>query len=178
MQQAYKGMLPQVAADAFVAPGAQVIGNVEIGSQATVWFNCVVRGDVHQVEIGARTNLQDGTIVHVTRDQFATRIGEEVTIGHRAIVHGCTLEDRAFIGMGAIVMDGAYVESTGMVAAGALLTPGKRVRMGQLWAGTPARHVRDLRPEEIEEHLDQNRLYVELGIEYRSAVSENASGGG
>jgi carbonic anhydrase/acetyltransferase-like protein (isoleucine patch superfamily) len=152
-----------------VAPGAALIGDVEIGPLASVWFGCVVRGDVHQIRIGARTNVQDGTIIHATRDRFATLIGEEVTIGHRALVHGCTLEDRAFIGMGATVMDGATVESTAMLAAGALLTPGKRIPAGQLWTGTPARYARDLSADEIAVHAEQNLLYVELGREYRGS---------
>lgn len=165
----YRDQLPRVAPDAFVAPGAALIGDVEIGPLASVWFGCVVRGDVHQIRIGARTNVQDGTIIHATRDRFATLIGEEVTIGHRALVHGCTLEDRAFIGMGATVMDGATVESTAMLAAGALLTPGKRIPAGQLWTGTPARYARDLSADEIAVHAEQNLLYVELGREYRGS---------
>ena len=163
----YRGRLPEIAPDVWVAPGASVIGHVEIGSESSVWFGCVIRGDVEQIRIGPRTNVQDRTVIHVTRDRFATRIGAEVTIGHAAVVHGCTLGDRAFIGMGAIVMDGASVGPDAMLAAGALLPPGRSVPSGELWAGTPARPVRALRDDEHEAHAEQNRLYVELGREYR-----------
>ena len=163
----YRGRLPEIAPDVWVAPGASLIGDVEIGSQSSVWFGCVIRGDVERIRIGPRTNVQDRTVIHGTRDRFATRIGAEVTIGHACVVHGCTLGDRAFIGMGAIVMDGASVESDAMLAAGALLPPGRTVPSGELWAGTPARRVRELRADEHRVHAEQNRLYVELGREYR-----------
>ena len=165
---AYRDRLPEIAADVWLAPGACVIGDVEIGPESSVWFGCVVRGDVERIRIGARTNVQDRTVIHVTRGRFATTIGSEVTIGHAAIVHGCTLHDRAFIGMAATVMDGAIVESDAMLAAGALLPPGRRIPSGELWAGTPAKRVRELRPDEHEAHAEQNRLYVELGREYRA----------
>lgn len=164
---AYRGRLPEIAPDAWVAPGASLIGDVLIGSESSVWFGCVIRGDVERIRIGPRSNVQDRTVIHVTRDRFPTTIGAEVTIGHAAIVHGCTLHDRAFVGMSATVMDGAIIESDAMLAAGALLPPGRRVPSGELWAGTPARRLRELRPEELEEHAEQNRLYVELGREYR-----------
>jgi len=164
----YREQLPRLADDVWLAPGACVIGDVEVGSQSGIWFGCVVRGDVERIRIGARTNVQDRAVIHVTRDRFETRIGDEVTIGHGAIVHGCTLEDRAFVGMAATVMDGAVIESTGMLAAGGLLPPGRRIAAGELWAGTPARRVRDLRPAEIVEHAEQNRLYIELAAEYRA----------
>ncbi|MBW2280054.1 MAG: gamma carbonic anhydrase family protein [Deltaproteobacteria bacterium] len=165
----YRGRLPEIAPDVWIAPGASVIGDVGIGAGSSVWFGCVIRGDVERIRIGARTNVQDRTVIHVTRDRFATRIGDAVTIGHAAVVHGCTLGDRAFIGMGAIVMDGATVESDAMLAAGALLPPGRTVPAGELWAGTPARCVRELRPDEHEAHAEQNRLYFDLGREYREA---------
>jgi carbonic anhydrase/acetyltransferase-like protein (isoleucine patch superfamily) len=170
----YRGRLPEIAADVWLAPTASVIGDVQIGTQSSVWFGCVIRGDVEQIRIGARTNIQDRTVIHVTRDRFSTAIGDEVTIGHAAIVHGCTLHDRAFVGMAATVMDGATIESDAMLAAGALLPPGRRVPSGELWAGTPARRVRELRPDELEAHAEQNRLYVELGLEYREAHRERS----
>lgn len=141
--------LPQLADDVFVAPGAQIIGRVTIGAGSSVWFNCVLRGDVGSITVGARTNIQDGSIVHVTGGHFDTRIGDDVLIGHGCIIHGCTLADHAFIGMGAVVLDGAVVETDAMLAAGALLTPGKIVRSGELWAGRPAKLLRPLSPEEI-----------------------------
>jgi carbonic anhydrase/acetyltransferase-like protein (isoleucine patch superfamily) len=165
----YRGRLPVIASDVWVAPTASLIGDVEIGPESSVWFGCVIRGDVERIRIGARTNVQDRTVIHVTRDRFATTIGDEVTIGHAAIVHGCTLHDRAFVGMAATVMDGATIESDAMLAAGALLPPGRTLPSGELWAGTPARLVRELRADELEAHAEQNRLYVELGGEYLKA---------
>jgi carbonic anhydrase/acetyltransferase-like protein (isoleucine patch superfamily) len=140
----YRGILPKIGASVYIAPTATVIGDVVIGQQSSVWFGCVLRGDVNVIRIGERSNVQDGTVIHVAKDTVGTYVGSDVTIGHLALLHACTVEDGAFIGMRATVMDECVVESGGMVAAGALLTPGKRVGRGQLWAGTPARYVRDL----------------------------------
>jgi carbonic anhydrase/acetyltransferase-like protein (isoleucine patch superfamily) len=167
----YRGLLPRLAPDAFAAPGATLIGDVELGEQASVWFGCVVRGDVEKVRIGARTNLQDGSIIHVSRKGLATLIGVGVTIGHGCIVHACTLEDRAFVGMGSIVLDGARIESEGMLGAGALLSPGKCVGARELWLGRPARFVRRVSDAERAELDEQNQHYVELAAEYRAALS-------
>jgi len=156
----------RVAPDAFLAPSACLIGDVEVGSQASIWFGCVVRGDVHFVRIGARTNLQDGCIIHVTGGGLPTRIGDEVTVGHGCILHACTLEDGAFIGMGATLMDGAVVEGGAMLAAGSLLTPGKRVPAGQLWAGRPARYLRAVSAEEAAGFAEASERYVELARSY------------
>lgn len=145
-----------------------MIGDVEIGPESSVWFGSVLRGDVQPIRVGARTNIQDGTIVHVTRPDIPTHIGSDVLIGHACVIHACTLRDRAFIGMGAVVMDGAVVEEEGMAAAGALVTPGKRIPARQLWAGRPARYVRDLTREELAELADRTQHYVELAAEYRS----------
>jgi carbonic anhydrase/acetyltransferase-like protein (isoleucine patch superfamily) len=144
----YRTLLPTIATNAFIAPSADIIGDVHIGEQTGIWFGCVVRGDVNYVRIGARTNVQDGTIIHVTRKTAPTIIGDDVTIGHQALLHGCTLQDACFIGMGATVMDKAVVESGAMVAAGALVTPGKVVKTGQIWAGNPAKYFRDMTEEE------------------------------
>ena len=121
---AFEGHLPRVAADAFIAPTAAVIGQVEIGAQSGVWFHCVLRGDTNFIRIGQRSNIQDGTIIHVNAGAQPTIIGDDVTVGHGCIIHACTLEDRTFVGMGATVLDGAVIEAGGMLAAGALLTPG------------------------------------------------------
>lgn len=166
----FRGQTPRIAPDAFVAPSAWVIGDVEIGPQASIWFGCVVRGDVNFIRIGARTNLQDGCIVHVTSGRWPTRIGAQVTVGHRCILHGCTLEDRAFIGMGATLMDGAVVESGAMLAAGSLLTPEKRVAAGELWAGRPARYLRQLSQEETQGFAQASARYLELAAAYRSST--------
>lgn len=158
----FMGAVPDIADDAYIAPGAQIIGNVTIGAEASVWYNCVLRGDVATISVGARSNIQDGAVVHVTRAQDATVIGTDCLIGHLAIIHGCTLHDHAFIGLGSIVMDGCVVESDGMLAAGALLTPRKRIGAGQLWAGRPAVFVRDLAPDEIARNRAGAAGYVQL----------------
>ncbi len=162
----YKGVRPTIAPDAFIAQNAVITGDVVIGAQSGVWFGCVLRGDVHRIRVGERTNIQDGTIVHVTRQRFACTIGSNVTVGHAAILHGCTLEDDSFVGMGATVMDGAIVESGGMVAAGALVTPGKVVRKGELWAGSPAKLLRPLSEAEIANFSASAAHYVELAWDY------------
>ena len=129
----------------FIAPTASIIGDVEIGQGSSVWYNCVLRGDLNEIRVGENTNIQDGTIVHVDSRSHGTYIGSRVTIGHLALIHACTIEDDAMIGMQATVMDGAVIESGALVAACALVPPGKRVLKGQLWAGSPASYMRDVR---------------------------------
>lgn len=158
----FAGTGPTLGAGAFVAPGAQVIGAVTLGAGASIWYNAVVRGDVAPIVIGARSNVQDGSVVHVTRATEGTFIGDDCLIGHLAVVHGCRLEDRSFVGLGAVVMDGCVIESDGMLAAGGLLTPGKRIAAGQLWTGRPAVHVRDLTDDEIARNRAGAAAYVEL----------------
>jgi carbonic anhydrase/acetyltransferase-like protein (isoleucine patch superfamily) len=161
-----KGVSPTISPQAFIAPGAAVIGDVHIGAESGVWFGCVVRGDVNTVRIGNRTNIQDGTIIHVTRKNGPTSIGSNVTIGHCALLHACTLEDACFIGMRATLMDGVVVESGAWVGAGALVTPGKRVLKGQVWMGSPAKYVRDLTPEEQAFIPVSAEYYVRHAAEY------------
>ena len=158
----FDGKSPSVPADVFIAPTAVVIGDVELGSETNVWYGCVVRGDVHEIRIGARTNIQDCTMVHVTSDVCGTYIGDDVTIGHSAVIHACTLHDGAFIGMKATVLDEAVVEGGALVAAGAVVGPGKRVPAGELWAGVPAKKIRDLSEEEQRELTETPPHYVEL----------------
>ena len=146
----YQGKHPQIAEHCFIAPNAYIIGDVTIDQHCSIWFNCVLRGDVAAIIIGKYTNIQDGTVIHVTRDGFPTRIGSYVTVGHRALLHACTIEDYTMIGMGSIIMDRAIIESGGWVAAGALVTPGKIVRKNELWAGTPAKLMRYLTAAEQE----------------------------
>jgi carbonic anhydrase/acetyltransferase-like protein (isoleucine patch superfamily) len=160
------GISPTISPKAFIAPGAAIIGDVEISEDTGVWFGCVIRGDVHRVRIGNRTNIQDGTVVHVTRDTGPTHIGSGVTIGHSALIHAATLEDDCFIGMRATIMDGAVVESGAMVAAGALVAPGKRVLKGQIWAGSPAKFFRELTKEEQEFIPISAKNYVKHAREY------------
>jgi carbonic anhydrase/acetyltransferase-like protein (isoleucine patch superfamily) len=164
----FEGILPTIADDAWVAPTAMLIGRVEIGPQSGIWFHCVLRGDTNFIRIGARSNIQDGTIVHVNAGSFPTIIGDDVTVGHAAIVHACTLENRAFVGMGATVLDGATIEEGGMLGAGALLTPNKRIGRNELWTGSPARLVRVMEAEERAKFDRTAAHYVELAARYRA----------
>ena len=165
----YRGIRPTLHDSVFIAPGTHVIGDVHIAEGSSLWFNCVARGDVNSIRIGARTNLQDGTIVHVSGGRFATSIGSDVLIGHQCIIHGCRLEDESFIGMGAVVMDGCAIERGAMLGAGSLLSPGKIVKPRQLWLGRPARYVRDLTAEEIDSNRQAAIHYAKLAQEYRNA---------
>lgn len=164
--QPFKGVLPKIGTRVFVAPGAAIIGDVTIAEDSSIWYNCTVRGDVNNVTIGARTNIQDGTVIHVSSVLQGTYIGDDVTVGHMALLHACTVGNRAFIGMKACVMDGAIVEDEAMVAAGALVTPGKIVRTGELWAGAPARLMRPLTAAERADFTRSSHHYVRLASEY------------
>ncbi len=166
----YRGVLPRIAEGAFVAPTATIVGDVEIGTDSGIWFGCVLRGDVNYIRVGKRTNIQDGTIVHVAHETYPTLIGNDITIGHSALIHACTLEDGCFIGMRATVMDGAVVEKDAMVAAGALVAPGKRIATGQLWAGVPARYLRDLTDADREEFNAIGPRYVDLAREHLKSL--------
>lgn len=157
---AFRGRAPRLHDDAWVAPGAAVIGDVEIGAGSSVWFGSVVRGDFHWIRVGAGTNLQDHCVVHVTRERFPAEVGDEVTVGHRATVHGCRVGDGALVGIGAVVLDGAVVGEEALVAAGALVTPGTRVAPRTLVMGTPARPVRELSGAEVDAQRAQARHYA------------------
>lgn len=165
-------MAPLVAADAFVAPTAAVIGDVEIGAESSVWFHCVLRGDTNRIRVGRRSNIQDGAIVHVSAGLFPAIIGDDVTIGHAAIIHACELRDGAFVGMGATVLDGAVIEEGGVLAAGALLAPGKRIGRDELWMGSPARLARRLAAAERAERFSATAPhYVALAARFRRGLT-------
>lgn len=166
----YEGALPRLGADVFIAPTAVVIGHVELGARASVWFNCVIRGDGNYIRIGADTNVQDGTIIHIATGLYPAIVGERVTIGHGAIIHACTIEDDTMIGIGAVVLDGAVVERGAIVAAGAVVSPGKRVSSGEMWSGCPARFQRPVKPAETEFIARNAREYCDLAASYRGAV--------
>jgi carbonic anhydrase/acetyltransferase-like protein (isoleucine patch superfamily) len=166
----FEGKLPAIHARAWVAPTAAVIGDVEIGELSNIWYHCVLRGDSNFIRIGARTNIQDGTIIHVNSGTFPTIIGDDVTVGHAAIIHACTLANRAFVGMGATVLDGAVVEEGGVLAAGSVLPPGKRVPALELWMGNPAKLVRVLTPEQRAGFDTTAPHYVELAERHRSSL--------
>jgi carbonic anhydrase/acetyltransferase-like protein (isoleucine patch superfamily) len=157
---------PRLEGVGFVADNAVVLGDVAIGRDTSVWFGCVVRGDVHRIVIGAETNLQDLTVVHVTGGLHAATIGDRVTVGHRAILHGCTVHDRCLVGMGAMVLDGAVVGAGAIVAAGALVPPGASIPPGMLAMGAPARVVRPVTPEEDASIDSSAAKYVELARRY------------
>ena len=171
----YGGKIPKVHETAFIAPGCQIIGDVEIGAMASIWFNCVIRGDVNSIRIGARTNIQDGTVIHCDSDfdgsgGYPTVIGDDALVGHMAMIHGCVIEDHGFIGLGAVVMNGCVVEAGGMLAAGGLLTPGKRLPGNQLWAGRPGRYLRDLTDVERDSNAKNITHYAENGQRYRRVL--------
>jgi carbonic anhydrase/acetyltransferase-like protein (isoleucine patch superfamily) len=172
---AFGGKAPRVHDSAFVAPGARIIGDVEIGPDASIWYNCVLRGDINRIVIGARSNLQDGTIVHVEgprpgTEGLPTLVGEDVLVGHMAILHGCVVEDRVFVGMGAIVMDECRIGVAAMLAAGAMLTPGKTIPEAQLWTGRPAAFRRDLSRQERDAMAKQTLHYVENARRHAEAL--------
>jgi carbonic anhydrase/acetyltransferase-like protein (isoleucine patch superfamily) len=164
----FDGKQPQLHPSAYVHRSAQVIGDVVIGADASLWPNVVVRGDVHGIRIGERSNIQDNSTVHVTRDRFATIIGREVTAGHNVVLHGCTVGNRCLIGIGAIVLDGVEVGDECLIGAGALLTPGTKIPARQLVLGSPAKVVRSLREDELA-HLGRSaQNYVEQARRYRA----------
>mgnify|MGYP002624057489 CR=1 FL=1 len=163
----HDGHVPDVDPSAWVHASAHVIGRATIGADSSVWFGTVVRADIHDIHIGRRTNLQDLTVVHVTRDRFPTIIGDEVTIGHRAVVHGCTIGDRCLIGIGAIVMDGAEIASQSLVAAGALVPPGAKIPAGVVVMGSPAKVARDIRPQELAHIEASAQHYADYAASYR-----------
>jgi carbonic anhydrase/acetyltransferase-like protein (isoleucine patch superfamily) len=173
MIRAYRGQMPTVPASAFVDESAQVIGDVVLGEQSSLWMNVVVRGDVNFVRIGARTNVQDGTIVHVMRGTHPTVIGEDVTIGHSATVHGCTIEDRVLVGMGALVLNGALIGHDSIIAAGALVVEGMQVPPRSLVMGSPAKVRRPLTDEEVASIADYAQRYVGYRLDYMEQGSKH-----
>lgn len=173
----FNGIWPKIAEDAFIAETAVIIGDVEIGSGASIWYGAVLRGDVNSIRVGARTNIQDNAVVHCASDPqgdyrrtgggIPTILGEDITVGHLALIHACTVESKAFVGMNAVIMDGAVVEGGAMVAAKALITPHKRVPAGELWAGSPAKHMRALTDEDYAQMATSAAHYAKLAASYR-----------
>ncbi len=166
MLRPYKGILPRVDPSAYVDESAQVIGDVHIGADSSVWMNVVIRGDVNVICIGNRSNIQDGTIVHVMRDTHPTRVGHDVTVGHAALLHGCTIEDRCLIGMGAQLLNGAEIGSDSIVAAGTLVTEGTRIPPRSLVMGRPGKVKRPLTDAEVASILDYSERYVGYKKDY------------
>ncbi len=149
------GKTPQIGEDCFIAENATIVGEVTMGSQCSIWFNAVIRGDVHFIKMGNKVNVQDGAVIHCTYQKFSTTIGNNVSIGHNALVHGCTIKDNVLVGMGSIIMDGCIVESNSIIAAGAVLTQGTHVPAGSIFAGMPAKKIKDISPELSSGEIDR-----------------------
>ena len=145
-----KGVSPEFGKNCFIAPNATIVGDVIVGDDCSIWFNAVVRGDVNSIRIGNKVNIQDGAVIHATYEKTKVELGNNVSVGHNALVHGCTVEDNVLIGMGAIVMDSCYIESNCIIAAGAVLLEGTRVESGSIYAGVPAKKVKNLSQELFE----------------------------
>lgn len=163
----YKGITPKIDPTVFIADGVHIIGDVEIGKDSSVWFNTVIRGDVNFIRIGERTNIQDGTVVHVTNKKFPTHIGSNVTIGHSAVIHACTIEDYSLIGMGAIILDNATVGKYCLIAAGAVVTMGMNIPEGMLVAGVPGKVIRPLTDDEKKFLAQSAQNYIDYVATYR-----------
>lgn len=148
--KACRGFHPEHGEDCWFAENATIVGDVTMGDQCSVWFNAVIRGDVNSIKLGNKVNIQDGAVLHATFEKTKTTLGNNVSVGHNALVHGCTVEDNVLIGMGSIVMDNCYIESGSIIAAGAVLLEGTRVGAGSIWAGVPAKKVKDISPELFE----------------------------
>lgn len=162
----FQGTWPSVHKEAFVFHGAQVIGEVTIEDGVSIWHNCVLRGDVNHIVVGRRSNIQDGTIVHVSTRTFPTIIEDDVLVAHKAMLHGCRLQTNSFVGMGAIVMDNCVIEPDGMLAAGGMLTPGKTIGKGELWAGSPAKFLRHVTDKELEKNRGMAEHYRKLAVQH------------
>ncbi|MEE4145241.1 MAG: gamma carbonic anhydrase family protein [Halieaceae bacterium] len=166
--RSFNGQRPRTGARVLIDPSAVVIGDVELGDDSSVWPQVAIRGDMHRIRVGARSSVQDGCVLHITHagpfnpEGWPLQIGSEVTIGHNATLHGCTVGDRVLVGMGATIMDGAVIEDDVVVAAGALVTPGKRLRSGYLYAGSPAREIRQLSEKEMAYFSYSANNYVKL----------------
>lgn len=163
---AHGDLVPRLGPDVFVAPNATVVGDVVLGAAASVWFGAVIRGDVMAIRIGARTNIQDNAVVHVTGGKASTAIGDDVTVGHLAMLHGCTIGSRCLIGMTSVVLDGAVIEDDCFVAAGSLVTPGTRIPTRSLALGRPARVVRALEDADLAQIAEASALYMQYARDF------------
>ena len=150
-----RGKTPQIGKDCFIAENAVVVGEVSMGDECSIWYNAVLRGDVHYIKMGNKVNVQDGAVVHCTYKKSPTEIGNNVSIGHNAIVHGCTIKDNVLVGMGSIIMDDCVVESNSIIAAGAVVTRGTHVEAGSIYAGMPAKKLKDVSPELMSGEIDR-----------------------
>lgn len=150
-----RGKSPEIGKDCFIAENATIVGEVSMGDQCSVWFNAVIRGDVHFIKMGNKVNVQDGAVIHCTYQKSPTTIGDNVSIGHNALVHGCTIKDNVLVGMGSIIMDDCVVESNSIIAAGAVVAKGTHVEAGSIYAGMPAKKIKDISPELSKGEIDR-----------------------
>jgi carbonic anhydrase/acetyltransferase-like protein (isoleucine patch superfamily) len=171
MLRPFRGVLPRVHPTAFIDPSAQVIGDVDIGEQSSVWMTVVIRGDVHRIRMGRRSNIQDGTIVHVMNQTHPTTIGDNVTVGHAALLHGCTVDDCCLIGMGAILLNGAHIGTNSIVAAGTLVTEGTTIPPRSMVMGSPGRVKRPLTDDEVASIMAYADRYVGYRLEYMASTT-------
>ncbi len=175
--RSFQGISPTIDASCYVDPTAVVIGNVHMGRESSVWPFTVIRGDVNSISIGCRTNIQDGTVIHVTHDGppspggFAATIGNDVTVGHKVMLHGCTIGDRVLVGMGAIIMDGVVVESDVVIGGGSVVPPGKTLAGGYLYVGSPVKQIRKLSEQELAFFTYTARKYVTLGSQHQVSIT-------
>jgi carbonic anhydrase/acetyltransferase-like protein (isoleucine patch superfamily) len=177
----FNSYTPAIEQSAFIDPSALVIGNVRIGQDSSVWPFAVIRGDIHTINIGARTNIQDGSVIHVTHDGpyspggFSTSVGDDVTVGHKVLLHGCVIHDRVLVGMGTVIMDGAVIENEVIIGGGSLVPPGKRLESGYLYVGSPVRQIRKLNAEEIGFFSYSAERYVELKDQHKKNLGNAAT---
>lgn len=169
----YKDTFPIIDGSAFIAPSANIIGDVNIGEQSSVWFNCTIRGDVNEIRIGNYTNIQDNSVIHVAEQGQGTYIGNNITVGHSALLHACTIKDNAMIGNQACIMDDCLIEQGAFVAAGALVTPNKVVRSGEVWAGRPAKKLRDVEKKDLDFFQVNTKRYIRLAKAYQQNFESN-----
>ena len=170
MIRSYKGIRPTIAPTAYIEESAQIVGDVHIGEHSSVWFNCVLRGDVYHIRVGDETNIQDGTVVHVTNGRFATIIGNRVTVGHSVVLHGCTIKDRSLVGIGAIILDDVTVGEDSFIAAGSLVTPGTVIPPRSMVMGSPAKVRREVTESEIELINRHWQNYIEYKNNYLAEI--------
>lgn len=172
----YKKSYPELGSDVFVASGAKLIGDVKIDIGSSVWYNCVIRGDIHYIKIGKDTNIQDGSVLHVTYDKHPLNIGDYVTVGHNVTLHGCTINNSCLIGMGSVLLDGCTIEENAVVAAGSVVKQGFVVPSGKLVAGVPAKVIRDLSKDEIDGIRASALHYVENAVISQKSINDSSEG--
>jgi gamma-carbonic anhydrase len=164
--QSFKKKMPKIGNDCFIAENSMIIGEVEIGSQSSIWFGTVIRGDVFHIKIGCNTNIQDNSVVHVTTNKFPTLIGDNVTVGHSVTLHGCTIGNNVLVGIGSIILDQSEIGEWSIVAAGSVLKPGTTIKPGKLWGGLPAKEIRDINDAERKWIKELSDSYVRLSKDY------------